>query len=130
MQDLDFDGQLIKALKLSGLLMAFCCFVLLLRPHDPLVWGMVVGIATGMWSAFFMGKRLKSTEGMSINRARMQIAIGTNLRLVLIIAVLFVVVRTGWINPYATVVGIFVIHGIFIFLVALRRGASGGGFSK
>lgn len=125
MQDLDFSGQLTRALKISGLLMALLIFVLVLRPKDLVMWGLVVGIATGIWSAFFLGKRLNFAQKVDINKARVQIHVGLGLRLLLIMAVLFIVAWTGWVNIFATAAGIFVPHVVFIFLVIWRKRAGG-----
>ncbi|MDD3653241.1 MAG: ATP synthase subunit I [Desulfotomaculaceae bacterium] len=125
MQDLDFNGQLVKALKISGLLMLLLILVLVSRPGDHIVWGLVVGIATGMWSAFFLAKRLNFTEKADINKARMQIHIGLGLRLLLIMAVLFVVAWTGWVSIFATAAGIFVPHVVFIIVVIWCKRAGG-----
>lgn len=131
MQDLDFGGQLAKALKISGLLMAVLCLLLIFWPKDPIVWGLLIGIATGIASSYFMGRRLKQVDidVTNTSRATAHITLGIVLRLVAIVAVLYFVAWTGWINLYATAAGIFVIHGIFIFLVfaVAPKGADGEG---
>lgn len=130
MQDLDFNGQLARSLKISGIFMALLCLMLILRPGDSIIWGLWVGVATGMASAFFLGKRVQRAEGMDIDQAKIQIMVGIVFRLLFIIAVLFVVSKIGWINLFATAAGIFVVHGVFLVRTLLLNGAGGEGSFK
>ena len=125
MQDADFGSQLAKALKISGLILALLCLILTIRPGDPIVWGLVIGIAAGMASAFFLGKRVKQAEKAGIERGKIQIVVGVFLRLIFIIAVLYVVNRIEWISLIATALGIFVVHGVFTVMTMRSGGVSG-----
>lgn len=115
MRDWDFAGQLARTLRISGFLLAFYCLVLLLQPKNPVVWGFLVGTATGMWNAFFLNKRLHAFSQGNLLRAKAQLMAGVFLRLVIIMAVLYFVSRTGFANIYAAAAGIFVVPCIFTF---------------
>ncbi|MCL2766305.1 MAG: ATP synthase subunit I [Peptococcaceae bacterium] len=121
----DFNSQLIKSLKISGFLMALLCVALVMYPGDPVVWGLLIGIATGMVSAFFMANRANKAVEMDVDQGKIQIMIGSILRLIFIIIVLYFVFRTGWVSLLATAGGIFVVHGVFILLSVGSRGANG-----
>lgn len=113
MRDWDFDGQLVRTLKIAAFVLAFLCLVLFLRPNDPVVWGFLVGTAIGMWNAFFLGKRMRAIVHMVVPRANAHMKAGFALRLSIMFAVLFYVARTQWINIYAAGAGFFVVPLIF-----------------
>ena len=115
MRDWDFDGQLARTLRISGFLLVFFCLALVSRPKDPVTWGFLVGIAAGMWNAFFLGKRLRTLVDLAVPQAKARMRAGFALRFTIVLAVLFFVVRTGWINPYAATAGLFVVPCIFTF---------------
>ena len=121
----DFNSQLKKSLKMSGVLLALLCLVLISRPGDPIIWGLLIGIATGMASAFFLGNRANRAVTMDVDQGKIQIMAGAVFRLLFIIAVLYFVFRTGWISLLATAGGIFIVHGIFMFVTLGSRGVSG-----
>ena len=121
----DFNSQLIKSLKISGFIMALLCLALVMYPGDPIIWGLLIGIATGMASAFFLGNRANRAVDMDIDQGKIQIIGGSILRLLFIIVVLYFVNRVGWINLFATAGGIFAVHGVFIALAWGSGGVSG-----
>jgi len=53
----DFNGQLAMTLKIAAFILAFLCLLLFVRPSDTLLWGFLVGIAVGMWNAFFSSQK-------------------------------------------------------------------------
>lgn len=115
MQDWDFEGQIARTLKICGFLLVFLCLFLVLRPKDPLVWGFMLGIAVGMWNAFFLTKRIDKKRQLTVTETQAQIMMGLAMRLLTIFAVLFFVARTVWFNIYATTAGLFVVPCIFTF---------------
>lgn len=115
MRDWDFDGQLARTLRISGFLLVFFCLALVSRPKDPVIWGFLVGTTAGMWNAFFLGKRLRAIVDMAVPKAKAQMKIGFVLRISIVVAVLFFVARTGWINLYVAAVGLFIVPCIFAF---------------
>lgn len=125
MRDWDFDGLLARTLKISAFIMAFLCLVLFMRPDDSVVWGFLVGVAVGMWNAYFMGRRLRAIVCMAPPKANANMKAGFALRLSIMFAVLFYVARTQWINIYATGAGFFIVPLIFTLgAFALSMGVS------
>ena len=121
----DFNSQLKKSLKLSGILLALLCVALVTRPGSPILWGLLIGVATGMASAFFLGNRANRAVEVDVDQGKVQLMAGAIFRLLFIIVVLYCVFRTGWIDLLATAAGIFVVHGVFIFVTLGSRGVSG-----
>lgn len=125
MRDWDFDGQLVKTLKISGVILLFLFFALLYKPGDPVIMGFLLGIATGIWNAFFLGRRLRSIVQMAVPKASANMKAGLALRLSIIFAVLFFVARTNWINLYAAGAGLFIVPVVFtIGAVSMALGTS------
>jgi Na+/pantothenate symporter len=124
-RDWDFDGLLARTLKISAFIMAFLCLVLVMRPDDSVIWGFLVGVAVGMWNAYFMGRRLRAIVCMAPPKANANMKAGFALRLSIMFAVLFYVARTQWINIYATGAGFFIVPLIFTLgAFALSMGVS------
>lgn len=125
MRDWDFDSLLARTLKISAFIMAFLCLVLVMRPDDSVVWGFLVGVAVGMWNAYFMGRRLRAIVCMAPPKANANMKAGFALRLSIMFAVLFYVARTQWINIFATGAGFFIVPLIFTLgAFALSMGVS------
>lgn len=125
MRDWDFDGQLVKTLKISGVILVFLFLAAFYQPDNPVIWGFLVGVAVGMWNAFFLGKRLRAIVQMMAPRANSHMKAGLALRLSIIFAVMFFVARTNWINLYATGAGLFVVPFIFTLgAVSMAMGIS------
>ena len=105
--------------------MAFLCLVLIMRPDDSVIWGFLVGVAVGMWNAYFMGRRLRAIVCMAPPKANANMKAGFALRLSIMFAVLFYVARTQWINIFATGAGFFIVPLIFTLgAFALSMGVS------
>jgi hypothetical protein len=121
MRDWDFDGQLARALKIAGFMLVFLCLALLIRPGDPVLLGLGIGIAVGMWNAFFLGQRLRAIVGMVAPQAQSHMRAGYALRFMTIVAVLYMASRFDSVNIYAAAAGIFVTPGIFIISTILMQ---------
>ncbi|MDD4238685.1 MAG: ATP synthase subunit I [Desulfotomaculaceae bacterium] len=119
MRDWDFDGQLARTLRIVACLLVFFCLSLLIRPQDQVLWGLGIGIATGMWNAFFLGKRLRNIVSMVVPSAYAHMKAGYAMRISISIAVLYLVSRTDSINLYAAAAGIFVAPCVFTFSTVL-----------
>lgn len=127
MQDWDFDGQLVRTLKISACLLVFFCLASFIRPQDPVLPGFCIGVATGMWNAFFLGRRIRAIAGMAAPKANAHMMAGCAIRMSTSIAVLFLVSRIDSINIYATAAGIFVAPCIFTFgTVLMLTGLTNG----
>jgi hypothetical protein len=119
MRDWDFDGQLARTLRILACLLVFFCLALLVRPQDPVLLGLGIGIATGMWNAFFLGRRLRAIVNMVVPKAYAHMKAGYAIRISTCIAVLYFVSRYDSINIYAAAAGIFVAPCIFTFSTVL-----------
>lgn len=119
MRDWDFDGQLARTLRIAACLLVFFCLALLIGPQDPVLLGLGIGIATGMWNAFFLGKRLRTIVSMVVPKAYAHMKAGYALRISTSIAVLYIVSLYDSINIYAVAAGIFVAPCIFTFSTVL-----------
>ncbi|MBP7331550.1 MAG: ATP synthase I chain [Firmicutes bacterium ADurb.Bin373] len=113
MREWDFNGQLAMTLKIAAFILAFLCLLLFVRPSDTLLWGFLVGIAVGMWNAFFLARRMRAIVDMAAPKANMHMKAGFALRFSIMFAVLFYVARTPGINLYAAGAGFFVVPLIF-----------------
>ncbi|MCL5290555.1 MAG: ATP synthase subunit I [Eubacteriales bacterium] len=118
MQDWDFGGQLSRTLKLSAGILVFFCLMLLLKPADPVVLGLFIGAAAGMWNAYFLGRRIRAIENIAIPSAKAKMQAGFPMRLSVVIAVLFFVSRVQIvnINIFATAAGMFIAPCLFTFI--------------
>jgi len=112
-RDWDFDGLLVRTLKISCFILAFLCAALILRPKDPMIWGFLIGVAAGMWNAFFLSRRLHAIVGLAAPQANARMKGGFFMRLSIVIAVLFFVFQTGWISLLATAAGMIAVSCIF-----------------
>lgn len=133
MRDWDFEGQVARALRIAGLLLVFFCLTLVFRPHDPIIRGFAAGTAVSMWNAFFLAKKLRSITGVlrgaAVEEAKARVAGGFAVRFITVLAVLFLVARTGWANLYATAAGLFIVPCIFTFgaaAVSIREAREAG----
>lgn len=125
MRDWDFDGQLARTLKISGVILLFLFLAAVYQPDNPVIWGFLVGVATGMWNAFFMGKRLHAIVQMAVPKANANMKAGFALRLSIIFAVLFFVARSNWISLYAAGAGLFIVPVVFTMgAVSMSMGTS------
>lgn len=118
MQDWDFGGQLARTLKLSASVLVFFCLLLLLRPMDPVVLGLITGTAAGMWNAYFLGRRMRAIESLALPNVSSKMKVGFTMRLSVVIAVLFFVSRIQFvnINLIATAAGMFIAPCLFTFI--------------
>ena len=125
MRDWDFDGQLVRTLKISGVILLFLFLAAVYQPGNPVIWGFLVGVAAGMWNAFFMGKRLRAIVQMAVPKANANMKAGFALRLSIIFAVLFFVARSNWISLYAAGAGLFIVPVVFTMgAVSMSMGTS------
>jgi len=126
MHDVDFSGQLAKALKISGVLLALLCLIyLVFLPGNPYILGLVVGTAAGIVGAFFLGKRMSVAANSDGDQGKIQLLIGVIFRLLFIIVVIYVASRFEQVNLFATAGGIFVVQGVFMSIAGTALGSGG-----
>lgn len=118
MRDWDFEGLVVKSLKMSGFMLVFFCLALVLKPQDTVVRGLVVGTAVSMWSTFFLAKRLRVVGFIPVEEAKARVAGGISVRVMSMYAILFLAVWTGWYSVCAAAAGLFVVPCLFTFNTA------------
>jgi len=87
----ELDKQLRSVLKYSGYLLVGICLALFFYPRDSMLWGLVVGIGAGIYNSVVLAKRIKKLPDLSPDSARKHMKQGLTLRLVMIMALLFLV---------------------------------------
>lgn len=99
----ELDNQLKIVIKISGLMLAGICLALVLHSRDSVLFGMAVGIATGMYNSITLAKRIKRLPNFSPDVAKKYMRKGLSLRLGLIMIVLFF---TGNKLPFISLYGV------------------------
>lgn len=113
----ELDNQLRQVLKFSGFMLLGICLALFFYPDDTLLWGMVVGIATGIYNSITLAKRIKQLPDLSYDAAKKHMKKGLTMRLILIMAVLFLASsRFPFINLFGIGAGILIPSCIAIIL--------------
>jgi len=87
----ELDKQLKSVLKYSGYLLVGICLALFFYPQDSMLWGLMVGICTGIYNVVVLAKRIKRLPDLSPDASKKHMKKGLTIRLVMIMAVLFLV---------------------------------------
>ncbi|MHB8155837.1 MAG: ATP synthase subunit I [Desulfocucumaceae bacterium] len=87
----ELDSQLRQVLKYSGFILIGICLGLFFYPEDAVLWGMVVGTATGIYNSIMLTIRIKRLPDLSPEAAKKHMKKGLTMRLSMIMAVLFLV---------------------------------------
>ncbi|KJR95981.1 MAG: hypothetical protein VR68_16525 [Peptococcaceae bacterium BRH_c4a] len=87
----ELDKQLRSVLKYSGYLLVGICLALFFYPRDSMLWGLAVGIGTGIYNVVVLAKRIKRLPDLSPDGAKKHMKKGLAIRLAMIMAVLFLV---------------------------------------
>jgi hypothetical protein len=115
---MDFEGLIVKALKMSACLLVFFCLAMVLEPQNLVVRGLVVGTAVGIWNTFFLARRLSAVGRIPAEEAKARMMGGMAVRVLSMYAVLLLAALTGWFNICASAAGLFVVHCLFTFSAA------------
>lgn len=85
------------------------CVALFVYPGDSVLWGLAVGIATGIYNQVVLAKRIKRLPDLSPEAAKKHMNRGLTIRLVMIMAVLFLVSqRLPFVNLFGVGAGILI----------------------
>jgi len=87
----ELDNQLKSVVKYSLYILAGVCLFLVFYPRDGVVWGIFAGILTGIYNAVVSAGRIKRLPTLSREAGNKHIKKGMVLRLVFIMAVLFLI---------------------------------------
>lgn len=99
----ELDNHLRSTLKYSGFIMIGLCLALVLYPGDTFLYGMVIGLALGIFNSVTLTQRIKKLPGLPPDAARKQMKKGLVMRLGLIMIVLFFLVKK---MPYVSLFGV------------------------
>lgn len=105
----ELDNQLRNVLKYSGCILAGICLGLFFYPSDGMLWGLAIGIATGIYNSIVLAIRIKRLPDLSPAKGKKHIKRGMAIRMTMIIAVLyFVSARLPFVSLYGVGAGLLV----------------------
>lgn len=99
----ELDNQLRNVLKCSGLILAGICLALFFSPSDGLLWGIAIGLATGIYNSVVLAIRIRRLPDLSRDAAKKHMKKGLLVRFTMIFAVLFLVSMR---MPYVSLPGV------------------------
>jgi hypothetical protein len=103
------DNQLKRVLKYSALVLAGICLALFFYPADGMLWGLAVGLATGIYNVVVLAIRIKRTLDLNPEKGRKHMKKGIIVRFTMILAVLFLVsVRFPFVTIYGVGAGLLI----------------------
>lgn len=113
----ELDNQLKSVLKYSGLVMIGLCLALILYPGDTMLYGMITGLAVGIFNSVTLTKRIKKLSALLPDAAKKHMKRGLTMRLGLIMMVLFfLVTRAPFVSLYGVGAGLLIPSTIAIIL--------------
>lgn len=105
----ELDNQLRDVLKYSGCILAGICLGLFFYPSDGMLWGIAVGLATGIYNSIMLAVRLVRLPDLSLEKGKKHMKKGAAIRLAMIVAVLFFVsTRLTFVSLYGVGAGLLV----------------------
>lgn len=113
----ELDNQLRNVLKYSGCILAGVCLGLFFYPLDGILWGIAIGLATGIYNSVVLAARIGRLPDLSREMAKKHMKKGLLVRFTMIIAVLLLVSqRLPWINLNGVGAGLLIPYGISAIL--------------
>lgn len=105
----ELDNQLRRTIKITSVILAGVCLALVFYPQEGILWGVAIGIATGIYNSVTLARRIKRLPDFSFDTAKKFMKKGLILRLGLIMAVLFFIgQRLPFVSLLAVGAGILV----------------------
>lgn len=113
----ELDNQLKNVLKYSGLVMIGLCLTLILYPSDTLLYGMIIGLAVGIFNSITLTNRIKRLAYLSPDAAKKDMKRGLAMRMGLIMIVLFfLVIKMPFVSLHGVGAGLLIPSSITIIL--------------
>lgn len=113
----ELDNQLRNVLIYSGCVLAGVCLGLFFYPSDGMLWGIAIGLATGIYNSVVLAIRIRRLPDLSREKAKKHMKKGLIVRFTMIIAVLFLVSqRLPWISLNGVGAGLLIPYGISTIL--------------
>ncbi|WP_194174964.1 ATP synthase subunit I [Desulfofundulus thermobenzoicus] len=94
----ELDNQLKRTLRITGGLLVLTALAVAASPRDPLAWGLLLGLLTGMYNTYSLALRIGRLGGLSRQSARGYMRQGLVMRLALVAAVVLVAGRVTGVN--------------------------------
>lgn len=102
------DVQLKRTIKFTSAI-GFGLFIsLIIEPTSPFRWGLAVGAVVGIINAFLTYNRMKRIADMPIEKAIAFMRMGFFMRLLLIMAVLYLSLKVEGLDIYGVAFGVFI----------------------
>lgn len=120
----ELDKQLKRTIRITCGVIVFLSIGLIWDPKDPLLLGMVIGIATGLYNSCTLAQRIRRMVDMGQDSARRHMRQGLTMRIALVVAVVFFCGRTGAVSVYGVGAGILAVSVITVidnFFSTVRR---------
>jgi len=121
MRDLPFEQLADRTLRIGALFFVPGLVLLVLNYAVPIAYGLLIGVGTGVWNAYFMVRRLKLADPKDKffqQKLQKNLLIGLVLRLFTIIAALLIAVKISLAAAVAAGAGIFAVCGVFAAMAA------------
>ncbi|MBM7853737.1 putative membrane protein [Desulfohalotomaculum tongense] len=100
--------QLARTIKFTGIVGFVFSLGLILEPSSPFRWGLVIGTVVGVVNSVLIYNRMKHIADMPFEKAVAFMRMGFFMRLLMIMAVLFLAIRFDALDIYGVAFGIFV----------------------
>ncbi|MCL5056406.1 MAG: ATP synthase subunit I [Actinobacteria bacterium] len=105
----ELDNQLRNVLKYSGCILVGIGLGLFFYPSDGMLWGLAIGLGTGIYNSIVLAVRIKRLPDLSPEKGNKHIKKGMAMRLTMIIAVLFFVsTRLSFVSLFGVGAGLLV----------------------
>ncbi len=113
----ELDNQLRNVLKFSAFILAGVCLAVFIHPRDGVLWGLAIGLVTGMYNSVTLAKRIKRLPGLHPEAAKKQMKVSLAMRFGLIMAVLFLVSKKlPFVSLFGVGAGLLIPSGISVIL--------------
>ncbi|MTI80605.1 MAG: ATP synthase subunit I [Firmicutes bacterium] len=100
--------QLGRTIKFTGIVALVISLGLILEPSSPFRWGLFIGTLVGVVNAVLIYNRMKHVDQLPVEKAIAFMRMGFFMRLLLIMAVLFLSLKTDSLSIYGVSFGIFI----------------------
>lgn len=116
MTDLSFKGLFARACAFTGLILLFFLTRALWDWRDPINWGLILGTAAGLLNGFLLAGRLEALTGTGRPGPMRAVLGGLGARMTVVFAVLFLGLRSDFVDLLAVAAGLFVMPVVFMLV--------------
>lgn len=116
MTDLSFKGLFARACAFTGLILLFFLTRALWDWRDPINWGLILGTVAGLLNGFLLAGRLEALTGTGRPGPMRAVLGGLGVRMTVVFAVLFLGLRSDFVDLLAVAAGLFVMPVVFMLV--------------